>query len=269
MHRILVIGSVNHDRIWHLDAPLIPGRRLLYSACDVRLGGGGFHTGSRLLELGADVALISCLMQDGQGLSALETLREMGFDTRHVTMLPGETRPLEIFLEPHGERTILSFNDRRRPPFSTGGGLAGDAAYLNALLLDERLVAGLGDIPLVVSQLPLRTATPRPADYVITSRDDAGDDLPSIWRRAADLAGPRLKMLVLTDGPRRIALHDGSRTVLVDPAPAVEGVSMIGAGDCFSGAFLRGLLDGKDVASAAAEASRLTADWLRRRSVSR
>jgi len=265
MHRVIVIGSVNHDRIWQLEDALTPGGRLRFSAREVHLGGGGFHTGCQLLDLGANVALVTRLMQDEKGLSALKTLNAAGFDTTHVAMLPGETEPLEILLEPNGERTIIAPAGRSRAPLSVSGALTGEAAYLNALLLEEGLVTRLHDVPLVVSQLPLRPATPRPADYVVTSRDDAGEEAPAVWRRAMELAGPRLKMLVLTDGPRRIMLYDGSRSIAVDPAPAVKVASTIGAGDRFSGAFLFALLDGLDAASAAAEASRLTADWLRRR----
>lgn len=263
MHRTIVIGSVNHDRIWQLDDHLTPGKRLRFSARNVHLGGGGFHTGSQLLELGASVTLVSRLMQDEQGLSALKALDAAGFDTRHVAMMPGETVPLEILLEPGGERTILAPADGPRAILSVRGGLVGDAAYLNALLLDEALVSRLDKIPLVVSQLPLRPATPRPADYVVTSRIDAADDLETVWKRAATLAGPRLKGLVLTDGPRQITLYDGRRAVRVDPAPTVRVANTIGAGDRFSGAFLFALLSGRDAASALAEASRVTADWLR------
>lgn len=263
MHRVIVIGSVNHDRVWQLDDPLIPGARLRFSSREMHLGGGGFHTGCQLLELGTEVALVTGLFEDEPGLAALKVLGGKGFDTRHVKMSPGETMPLEILLEPNGERTILA-PGRSRPALSVEGVLTGDAAYINALLLDEALVSRLHDIPFVVSQLPLRPATPRPADYIVTSRTDAPEDIETLWQRALRIAGPRLKMLVLTDGPRRITLHDGLRSIHVDPAPAIQGVSTIGAGDRFSGAFLFALLNGRDAASAAAEASRLTADWLRR-----
>ncbi|MFB9948419.1 PfkB family carbohydrate kinase [Rhizobium puerariae] len=263
MHRVIVIGSVNHDRIWHLENSLRPGGRLRFSTRETHLGGGGFHTGRQLLDLGADVALVTGLMRDEQGLAAMDTLDRMGFDTRHVAMRPGDTMPLEILLEPSGERTILAPSDRRHVALSINEALKGDAAYLNVLLLEEPLVAKLDDIPLVVSQLPLGPATPRPADYIVTSRDDADEEPAGVWRRAVDLAGSRLKMLVLTDGPRSITLYDGVRSIQVEPAQAVRGVSTIGAGDRFSGAFLFSLLSGRDAATAAAEASQIIADWLR------
>lgn len=265
MHRVIVIGSVNHDRIWQLDDPLVPGGRLRFSSREIHLGGGGFFTGCQLLDLGADVALVNRLMQDEQGLSALKVLQDMGFDTAQVALHPGETKPLEILLEPNGERTILYSGDRNSPFFKASAPFIGDAAYLNALKLDDDLVAQLDAIPLVISQLPLRPATPRPADYVVSSRDDAPDDIGIVWQRSQAIAGPRLKMLVLTDGPRPITLFDGIDVIDVAPAPPVHVKSTIGAGDRFSGAFLHALLDGETVVSAATRASHQTADWLRLR----
>ncbi|MDR6817527.1 sugar/nucleoside kinase (ribokinase family) [Neorhizobium sp. 2083] len=265
MHRVIVIGSVNHDRIWQLDDPLVRGGRLRFSSREIHLGGGGFFTGCQLLDLGADVALVNRLMRDEQGLSALKVLQDMGFDTEQVALHAGETKPLEILLEPNGERTILYPGERNSPLFSASSELRGDAAYLNALNIDAGLVAQLDTIPLVISQLPLRPATPRPADYVISSRDDAADGIEIVWHRAQSIAGPRLKKLVLTDGPRPITLFDGVDAIQVAPAAPVHVKNTIGAGDRFSGAFLYALLDGETEVAAAIRASHQTADWLRLR----
>ncbi|WP_169055488.1 PfkB family carbohydrate kinase [Rhizobium sp. P44RR-XXIV] len=264
MPRVIVIGSVNHDRIWQLDAPLVPGRRIQFSSRTTRLGGGAFYTGRQLLELGADVAILSRLMQDEQGEAALKSLVADGFDSQYITMAPGETMPLEIFLEPNGERTILA-PTRQLAPLTASEKLSSAGVYINSLSLDESLVGQIGAQPLVISQFPLRSATPRPADYVISSRDDVVDDLRVAWQRAGQIAGPRLKMLVLTDGPRPISLFDGSTTIEVEPAAKVDTANTIGAGDRFAGAFLFALLAGLEPAAAAREASRVTAEWLRRR----
>lgn len=264
MPRVIVIGSVNHDRIWQLDAPLVPGGRILFSSRTTQLGGGAFYTGQQLLELGAEVAIVSRLMQDEQGEAALKSLVAAGFDSRHIVMATGETAPLEIFLEPNGERTIIA-PTRRTVPLTATEKLSGAGVYINALALDDDLVGQIDAQPLVVSQFPLRPATPRPADYVISSRDDVADDLHVAWERAGQIAGSRLKMLVLTDGPRPITLFDGSATVEVEPAEKVDTANTIGAGDRFAGAFLFALLEGLAPAPAARDASRVTAEWLGRR----
>ncbi|TWF59227.1 PfkB family carbohydrate kinase [Neorhizobium alkalisoli] len=265
MPRVIVIGGVNHDRIWRLSDPLVRGGRLHVASQEIQLGGGGFFTGSQLLDLGAEVSMVTWLRSDAQGYAALDTLKQMGFETREVAMEAGETSLLEILLEPNGERTIMGLPSHARPPFTIAAPLTGNAAYINALSLDAGLVHALDDIPIVVTQLPLRPATPRPADYVISSRDDVDGDLDTAWQRAGAIAGSRLKMLVLTDGPEPITLFDGKDTVKVVPQQRIEVKSAIGAGDRFSGAMLFALLEGKSVTAAAAFASTLTADWLRRR----
>lgn len=265
MHRVNVIGSVNHDRIWQLDDVLLSGRRHHVATRTTHLGGGGFYTGRQLLSLGAEVALVSHLMQDVEGLSTLRLLQDMGFDTATVVLYPGDTLPVEILLEPDGERTLLAFTNNVARSFSVAAPLRGEAAYINASHLEPPLVSQINEVPLVVSQLPLRSATKRPADFVITSRSDAAGSIETVWQQARNIAGPRLKMLVLTDGPRQIILFDGQTSVPIDVASIGQVKNTIGAGDCFGGTFLFALLNGMDVASAASEASQRTAEWLRRR----
>ena len=268
MGTVIVIGHVNYDRVWSLSSPLASGARITYSDRTVRLGGGGFQTGAQLARLGNDVRLISNLMDDHHGQAALATLKANGLDVRYVTIRAGESLFTEILLEPNGERTILNSGAQLRPPFAAPEPVTGDAAYLNALVLDDGVVACLGTIPLVVSQFPLRSASARPADIVIGSRADfAGEDTHRIWDRAALIAGPRLKTLVLTDGTRPISLYDGSVLRHVTPLKQVSVVDTIGAGDCFTGVFLHGLLQGQSLEAAAEQASQSTAEWLSERSV--
>ena len=264
MHRVLVIGSVNYDRIWRLEAPLAPGGRQRVRDKTVVLGGGGFHTGRALLDLGAGVLLVSRLKRDALGLSALKALNEIGFETQHVELLAGETEPLDILLDPSGERTILTPIRAAQEPLRVADAPKTAAAYLNALHLDDSLLQALAQIPLVISQLPLWPATARPADYVVSSRADAGPDIAATWTRATALAGARLKALVITDGPRPATVYDGAMSFTVDTVP-IDGLrSSVGAGDRFCGALLLALLDGAQIAEAVAMASNNTADWLGR-----
>jgi sugar/nucleoside kinase (ribokinase family) len=267
MGTVIVIGQVNHDQVWSLESPLSSGARIIYSGRVVRLGGGGFLTGAPLARLGNDVRLVCSLMDDGLGQAALATLKATGFDVRYVNMLAGETLFTEILLEPNGERTILNTGRQLRPPFAAPEPINGDAAYLNAHVLDDGLVASLETIPLVMSQFPLRRASPRPADIIIGSRADfPGEDIHRLWDKAALIAGPRLKTLVLTDAMRPISIYDGSVLRHVTPLKEVCVADTIGAGDCFAGIFLHGLLQGLSLENSAEQASQGTAEWLCERS---
>jgi sugar/nucleoside kinase (ribokinase family) len=265
MKTVVVVAHVNHDRIWTLAGALRSGARLSYSKREVRLGGGGFNAGSQLLHLGNVVRIVTNLRADDYGRSARETLSAMGFDISHVTMLDGETQFAEILLEPDGERTILT-RSSARPPLTLPAQLVGDAAYVNAHFLDDNVLATLRSLPLVVSEFPIREATPRPADVVTCSKGDfSGETLPAVWDRARLIAGDRLHSLVMTDGPRPISIYDGATCQEIQPPVLATVRDTIGAGDCFTGIFINGLMNRLDLKSAAAEASQLTSAWLRRK----
>ncbi|MBV9833829.1 MAG: carbohydrate kinase [Alphaproteobacteria bacterium] len=264
MHRVLVIGSVHYDRIWRLESPLVPAGRLRVRDKTMVLGGGGFNTGSALTALGAQVVLVCRLMRDALGSAALETIARAGFDTQHVEMVDGESEPLDVLLDPNGERTILTPVRAGAEPLRVREPLAAEAAYLNAVLLDDSVLRILDQTPLVVSQLPLRRATPRPADYVVTSRADVGDDIAATWRTATAIAGSRLKALVVTDGPLPVTLYDGAIVTHIAVESEVKATSTIGAGDRFCGAFLLALMDGAAITDAVVQAAGLTAAWLQK-----
>ncbi|MDR3475844.1 MAG: PfkB family carbohydrate kinase [Devosia sp.] len=261
---MVVVGGVNHDRIWRIDGALAPNARLSFTGPEVRLGGGGFTSGSMLRQLGHDVVLVASLMQDSHGRAALDTLRRLGFDTEHVALLPGETPMVEILVDPSGERTILH---RARPAGNIPSPRLlrrdSDAAYINAWALDPELMADLEALPIVMTQYPLRPVATRPANILIGSvADFAGQDAASLWERGRTVATERLSSLVLTDGPRPIQLIDREGTRAVPTARKLELADTTGAGDYFAAAYLHGLLEGLGPADAAFQASGITAQKL-------
>ena len=265
MRQILVVASVNHDCIWQLEQPIVSGRRLRVREKKLVLGGGGFYTGTALLDLGAAVALVSRLRRDELGLAALRTLNDIGFQTRHVELVDGETKPLDILIDPNGERTILAPLRVGDAPVRIADAAPSAAAYINALHLDTALLDVLSQTPLVMSQLPLNPATSRPADYVISSLDDIGGDIPRAWKRAVDVAGSRLKSLVVTNGPDPIVIHDGVSSRQIAASRVDDMCNTLGAGDHFAGALLHALLNGLALAEAVRAAADDTATWLERR----
>jgi sugar/nucleoside kinase (ribokinase family) len=265
MHQVLVVGSVNHDRIWRLDSPIASGHRVRVREKTLLLGGGGFHTGKALLGFGLAVALVSRLKRDELGMAALNGLNEIGFQTRHVELVDGETTPLDILLDPNGQRTILMEMREGHEEFRIEEATPSPAAaYINALRLDATLLSVLLRTPVVISQLPLNPATPRPADHVITSLDDIGGNISSARRRAAEMAGMRLKSLIVTNGPHPITIYDGASSFQIAASHVSGGCNSIGAGDHFSGVFLHALLAGEDLAAAVQAAAVGTARWLQR-----
>jgi len=173
--RVVVIGHINHDRIWRLTEPLRAGGRIAWSSRETRLGGGGYFTARRLLDLGHDVALLSNLMSDAHGENAFADLQNAGFDTSLITQRDGETDFADILLDPTGERTILSSERRLFRTFLLDHEIAADAFYVNAPKLPDTILASLNRAPLVISQLPLREGELRAADIMVGSKADLPD----------------------------------------------------------------------------------------------
>ncbi len=264
--RVIVIGHINHDRIWRLTEPLRAGGRIAWSSRETRLGGGGYFTARRLLDLGHDVALLSNLMADAHGETALADLQATGFDTRLIARREGGTDFADILLDPIGERTILSSEHRLSRTFLLDKPVHADAFYVNAPKLPQTIFESLERAPLVVSQLPLRDGGPRPVDVMVGSKADLpGMALGDIWRMAAELGTQRLAQLVMTDGPGHISLFDGDTERTISLARTVSVRDTIGAGDSFSGALLHGLLEGSDIVEATRLAGDITTDWLEQR----
>ncbi len=261
--RIVVIGHVNHDRIWRLTEPLYAGGRIFWSSRDTRLGGGGYFTARRLRDLGHPVAILSNLMTDHHGDRATADLDALGLNTTLITRVAGETDFADILLDPAGERTILSNERRLSREFILEKSLSDTVFYVNAPLLPDTILASLGQARLVVSQLPLRRAAKRPADIMVGSKADLPDlGIPDVWSLASGLSGGRLRHLVMTDGPDAISIYDGTREITVPIATRVSARDTIGAGDSFSSGLIHALLSGAKIADAARIAADLTAEWL-------
>lgn len=264
--RVVVIGHINHDRIWRLTEPLRAGGRIAWSSRETRLGGGGYFIARRLLDLGHDVALLSNLMSDTHGENAFGELQDAGFDTSLIARRDGETDFADILLDPTGERTILSSERRLSRTFVLDRAIQADAFYVNAPKLPDTIIASLNRAPLVISQFPLREGEIRPADIMVGSKADLpGTPIADVWAFARRLATDRLTHLVMTDGPAAISVYDGNTETRVTLGRCVTVRDTIGAGDTFSGSLLHAVLGGKNAVEASQLAGDATTAWLEHR----
>lgn len=155
MATVLVVGSVNVDRIWHLATPVRAGGRLTCTGRETRLGGGGFNTGAALLALGHSVRLVATLADDADGRACHAALERRGFDMRHVGLVAGRTEPLDILVEPSGERTIIAPVAAERRPLDVLPAAGVDLVYVNRRRVDPAAMADLLLRLSIVAQLPL------------------------------------------------------------------------------------------------------------------
>lgn len=251
MAHILVVGSVNVDRLWRLDAPLRAGGRLTRHDLVLRLGGGGFNTGAALLALGHRVTLAATLSTDAAGAACRARLEAMGFDLTHLRTGEEPTVPLDILIDPAGERTIIAPATTESRRLTALPPLAADVAYVNIRRAAPAVLEAVAARMPVMAQVPLERTERRPAQVLIASASDhalfAGADA---FRQAREIGGPALAALVLTDGARPVQLCEAERRTQIAVPPLAAPADTTGAGDAFAAGFIDGWLAG-EVAQAA------------------
>lgn len=249
---ILVIGNVNADWVFRLDAPPHPGLETTGEDLGLRPGGAATNTASALAVAGNRVRLAGFIGEDETGDRLLRLMAEdtRPWDTSAVVRLPGPTPACLILIDPNGERIIVGMH-RNHPQHVDPGSrwpalavegvacvYAGSRWGLPADLTERLQASG---VP-VVSQWRGRY-TVRTARVLVASEDElpagaAGDP----WR-AVKAQGLAAQWLVVTHGARGAYATDGQ--VRLDcPALPTQVVDATGAGDAFAAGLVHGVARG-------------------------
>ncbi|MFQ6372059.1 PfkB family carbohydrate kinase [Shewanella sp. YIC-542] len=255
MANILLIANLNCDRILSLDNALRTGGRFQYEDGGRRLGGGGANTGMGLEWAGHNVALVSQVGSDELGDWVLAQAGLHGLDCRRVQRHDGATCEILLVMTPDGERTIIR---PQRPSFQLAAApswQAWDALYLNSQA-DGAVQWAQSALPhaLVVAQLG-KDDSPRPCQILLSSHSDMHQRtrLP-YWEFARQIAGDALRYFIVTDSERGACLYHGEGEVQI-PAKAATVVDTTGAGDVYAAGLIHGLLSGRAITDAMAEAA--------------
>lgn len=281
MARVIVLGSSNTDMTVRLPALPAPGQTLLGGAFLTSPGGKGANQAVAARRAGAEVVFITAVGDDDMGRRALDLYGHEGIQVDHARVISGASSGVAlIFVGQGGENMIgvapganqdLTSEDVDRLPDSLFS--PGDA-----------LLAGL-EIPIRTAIRAMRrgksagmTVLLNPAPAPVLSRDEARELLASAdiltpnrgealslaeidgtdpidWDRcAARLLAMGPKAVVITLGAEGCLVVDASRTLKI-PAPRVEAVDTVGAGDAFNGALAVALAEGRPLREAASWAS--------------
>lgn len=261
MARVCVVGSVNMDLTFGVDALPRPGETVLGSTLSSAPGGKGGNQAVAAARAGARVQLVGALGDDAAAARLRTHLKANGVGLDGTVMLPGPSGTAVIVVDANAENTIVV------APGANG--------RLTLAAAGAREVIAGCDVLLTQLEIPVPTAVAAAHEArsvgaaVIVNASPAGRDDRGLAElaAAADVVianeaeaeqwpwRPNHLVVTLGAGGARYAGADGEFVV---PAPAVKAVDTTGAGDVFAGVLAANWPSGRDP-DPAARAERLAA----------
>ncbi|GAA2453984.1 PfkB family carbohydrate kinase [Agromyces soli] len=279
---VLVVGSVNEDRMIAVRRHVRPGETILAEGVQVSGGGKGANQAAAVARAGARVAFVGAVGDDESGRTLRAELTALGIDVAELRTVPGVTTGtafiqvsedgenaiivdaganshVRVELAPAGTRAAVVLAQAEIPP-----AVVADAAGL-AAAIGARFAFNAAPAPASLDEVP------RGADPLIVNEHEAAELLGA----AAATGTPAEVALALREaaGAHSVVVTLGAEGCLVadesgvDAVPAVRAervVDTTGAGDAFAGALAAALALGaplRDAAAAAAAAGSAAVGW--------
>ena len=252
MSRVVVVGSVAQDEVVALRQPLRAGGHLDAEHRTLRIGGGGANTAIPLRHAGHQVALVAPVGADDVAEWLLAELESAGIDTSAIARSSGESTRSLVLVDPGGERTIINLHRCRQAGLLRRlGSLVADAVYVRSRESDlAEPMAELVGRSLVVAHVPPLASGSRPAHVLVGSESDLPPGfLADPWTAGRDVAGERLRLVVVTHGARGAEAFSASEKLTV-PARTVAVVNSTAAGDVFAAGLVHALVKGRPTSRA-------------------
>lgn len=249
MTRVTVIGHV--EWVDFVSVPRLPVHGEVLQAQDAfaRAGGGGGVAATVLVELGADVDFYCALGPDTEGHAAVAQLQERGVRV-HVAWRDQPTRRAVVFLEPGGERTIVTLGERLEPRGADDleWDRVRDASSVYFTAGDTGALDRAHASPIVVATPRARSVLEAHGATLYALVFSEGDEDECAW---ASRVSSHSRVLVATEGARGgrwWGESEGRWAAAPLPGPPRDAY---GCGDSFAAAFTLGLGRGDSIADAA------------------
>jgi ribokinase len=247
--RVCVVGSVNADLTFTVNALPRPGQTVLASSLLSSPGGKGGNQAVAAARAGASVQLVAALGSDSAAEYLRAHLRADSIGLDGVVTLSGPSGTAVIVVDAAAENNIVVAP-------GANAQLTVDSADVQAVIADSDVVLLQLEIPIATAIAAARVARAAGAT-VIVNASPAGarpHDLLALSELAdvvvVNEAEARewhwpVPHLVITRG-RRGASYLGEDERFDMPAPRVTPVDTTGAGDVFAGVLAAGWRDGHE-----------------------
>ena len=277
MADVFVVGSINQDFVLSVERRPAPGETVTDARLATHNGGKGANQAAAAALLGASVAFLGRVGDDGFGGPLVRGLSEKGVDTNLVQEVPGSsTGAAFITVTPDGENAITvapGANRRLTVQDVDDASESIEAAHVlvaqmeippEVVLRAVEVAAGSGTRALVnlappfevpralLEKLDPLVVNEHEAAFLLGERVEGVDGALDAAPRLLSLGPASVVVTLGEDG----AVFSGSEAAKHLPAPKVEVVDTTGAGDAFVGALAARLADDAPLENAVAYAVR-------------
>lgn len=277
MADVFVLGSINRDFVLRVERRPEPGETVTGARLSAHNGGKGANQAVAAALLGASVAFLGRVGDDGFGEPLVRALQDVGVNTSLVKQLAGvSTGAAFITVTPDGENAIVVAPGANRHLTPE------DVEVASQAIRDARILVAQMEVPLETVQRAVKISSAggiramvnlAPPLKVPRALLQELDPLVVNEHEAAFLLGDRVEGVdeaffaaseLLSLGPRSAVITVGSAGAVVAeggsvvhlPAPAPVVVDTTGAGDAFVGALAVKLAQGNPLIEGVAYAVR-------------
>lgn len=264
MRRISVIGSINVDMVIKASKRPLKGETILGDEFSIHPGGKGTNQAVAIARLGGNVKMFGCVGDDVYADEMIRNLETNGVDTRHIKKCKGISTGVASITVAENDNSIIVVK---------GANDLVDIDYINSIK-DEILKS---DYVLLQYEIPISTVeyvvdlcskknikiiiNPAPiadvsketlekADYITPNEHEAALMFKNV-RSIDQILKNYPKKIIVTLGKQGASYFDGNTIVNIPVFnKGVKVVDTTGAGDTFSGAFVRSLAEDMDIKEA-------------------
>ena len=268
---IVVVGSSNTDLVIGCDKLPSPGQTVLGGEFARHAGGKGANQAVAAARAGVNVVFVGARGDDDFGEAAAARLAEAGVDITHFSIQAAAPSGIALILVGgRSKENIIAVARSANDLVTAESVAAAEAEIAAASVVLAQLEVPLGavcaaadlaarhGVPCVLNPAPYRDLPPDLQAHVgimtpheIEATQLAGVATPE--EAAHVILDSDCECVMVTMGARGVLIADKNGNRLV-PAPQVDPVDTVGAGDCFTAWVAAGVAEGMDAAASAARA---------------